>query len=270
MSEIEASPDLVGFEVEPSGVAHLTLNKPSAANAMDLEFLRAFHGILMRCRADPDIRAVLLAGNGKNFCAGGDVRAFARQGEHLSRYLRETVGWMQLTATALIELPAPVVAAVQGAAAGGAGFGIVCASDFVVAGETARFFGPGTGLGMTPDAGTSVTLVNLVGLRRAMEILLRNRPLSAQEAADMGLITTVVPDDEISERAYELASELAAGPQKAIAATKRLLWEGIGSGVAGRLPAEAWALSDLSETEDVREGLAAFVERRPPNFRTNE
>ena len=237
---------------------------------MDLEFLRTFHSTLMRCRADSRIRAVLLAGGGKNFCAGGDVRAFASQGTQLSAYLRETVGWMQLAASALIELPAPVVAAVQGAAAGGAGFGLVCACDFVIAGESARFFGPGTGLGMSPDAGTSVTLVNLVGLRKAMEILLTNRPLSAPEALEAGLITRVVPDEEIHERAAQLASELASGPQHAVAATKRLLWDGVGSGVAARMPAEAWTLSELSETHDVREGLASFVERRPPDYRSNK
>lgn len=270
MSEQEASSDLVVFQMEPSGIARLTLNRPSAANAMDLEFLRTLHSTLMRCRADARVRAVLLAGNGRNFCAGGDVRAFASQGEHLSTYLSETVGWMQAVASALIALPAPVVAAVQGVAAGGAGFGLVCASDFVVAGKSARFVAPGTGLGMAPDAGTSVTLVNLVGLRKAMVMLLNNMAVSADEALDMGLITRVVADAEIEDSAHELASDLASGPRKAIAATKRLLWEGLGSGVMERMPAEACTVSELSKTRDVREGLAAFTERRRPDFQSNE
>jgi 2-(1,2-epoxy-1,2-dihydrophenyl)acetyl-CoA isomerase len=194
------------------------------------------------------------------------VRTFASKGEGLPDYLREATTWLQICASAVMRLEAPVVAAVHGYAAGGGGFGLVCASDLVVAGESARFLLGATRVGMAPDAGGSVTLTQLVGLRKAMEIALTNPTLTAAEALEIGLITRVVGDDAVLDEGRALARELADGPTRALAATKRLLWDGLGATVEARLPEESRTVSELSGTEDAREGLAAVIERREPRF----
>jgi 2-(1,2-epoxy-1,2-dihydrophenyl)acetyl-CoA isomerase len=249
------------------GVARVRLNRPDAANGMNVPLLEALHGATLRCLGEPRIRSVLLSGEGKNFCAGGDVREFASKGEALPEYLREATAWLQMAASALMRLDVPVVTIVQGYAAGGGGLGLVCASDIVLAGESAQFMSAATRAGMAPDAGTSVTLSRLVGHRRALELVLTDRVLSAQEALDIGLVTRVVPDAELAAEGLALARRLAAGPTKALGAAKRLLWDGLGRSVEDSLPDEARTVSELSGTEDAREGLAAVIEKRPPEFK---
>jgi 2-(1,2-epoxy-1,2-dihydrophenyl)acetyl-CoA isomerase len=247
-------------------VARVQLNRPEASNGLDVPLLQALYGALMRCHGEPRVRAVLLSGEGKNFCAGGDVKTFASKGEQLPDYLREATSWLQISASALMRLSAPVVTVVQGFAAGGGGFGLVCASDLVLASESAKFMLGATRVGMAPDAGVSVTLQRLVGHRRAMEIALTNPVITADEALQMGLITRVVPDAELISEGEKLAGELAAGPTLALAATKRLLWDGVGRSVEECLPDESRTVSELSGTADSREGLAAVIERRAPRY----
>src|SRR6201995_5776821 len=233
---------------------------------MNVELLRALHEAIMRCHGDERVRVVVLSGAGKHFCAGGDVRTFASQGEQLPNYLRGATACLQLAPSALVQLRAPVIAQVHGFAAGGGGFGLVCAADLVVAAESARFFSGAVRVGMAPDAGTTVTLTQLVGLRQALRILLTNPTLTATEARDLGVVTEVGPDDGLPPRVGGLAAELAAGPPLALAATKRLVWAGVGATLAERLPEEARTVSELSGTADAREGLAAVIERRAPEF----
>jgi 2-(1,2-epoxy-1,2-dihydrophenyl)acetyl-CoA isomerase len=248
------------------GVARLRLNRPDAANGMDIALLRALNDALMACHGARGLRALLLTGEGPNFCAGGDVRDFASKGEDLPDYLRMATVYLQSAVGLLVRLEAPVIVAVQGFAAGGGGFGLVCAADFVVAADNAKFLAGATRVGMAPDAGTSVTLPRLVGLRQAMRILLTNPVLGAAEARDLGIVTEIVPEAELSSRALALARELASGAPRALAATKRLLWTGLGTGLEACLPEEARTVSELSGTADAREGLAAVIERRPPRF----
>jgi 2-(1,2-epoxy-1,2-dihydrophenyl)acetyl-CoA isomerase len=248
------------------GIARLRLNRPEASNGVDSVLLKAMHEAVLHCHALPELRVLVLSGEGRNFCAGGDVKTFASKGEGLPDYLREATAWLQLVTSALIQLKAPVVTMVQGYAAGGAGFGFVCASDIVVAGESARFFSGAVRVGMAPDAGTTVTLPQVVGLRRAMDILLTNPTLTAQEALDMGLVSRVVADNDLEPATMELAQSLADQPPLALAATKRLVWQGLGSTVDARLAEEARTVSELSGTADSREGLAAVIERRTPRF----
>src|SRR5690606_27942660 len=214
----------------------------------------------MRIHGDPTVRAVILSGEGKNFCAGGDVRDFASKGDGLPDYLREATARLQMAVSALVQLKPPVIAAVHGFAAGGGGFGLVCAADLVVAAEGAKFFSGAVRVGMAPDAGTTVTLAKIVGLRKAMDILLTNPTLTAAEALDLGIISRVVTDDELTSSVDALAADLAAQPPLGLSATKRLVWDGLGSTVAERLPEEARVVSELSGTADSREALAAVIE----------
>ena len=248
------------------GVARLRLNRPEASNGMNVELLKALHEAVLACHADPAVRVVLLTGEGRNFCAGGDIHTFESKGSNLPDYLREATAWLQLATAALIQLRVPVVTAVQGFAAGGGGLGLVCASDIVVAARSAKFFSGAVRVGMAPDGGSSVTLAQLVGLRQALRILLTNPTLTATEALEIGLITEVVDDDELLSRAEQLATELAAMPAQALSATKRLVWSGIGSSVEQRLAEEARTVSELSGTADALEGLRAVIERRKPKF----
>jgi 2-(1,2-epoxy-1,2-dihydrophenyl)acetyl-CoA isomerase len=248
------------------GIAHIRMNRPEAGNGLDVPMLRALYDALLLVHGDSRARSVLLTGEGRNFCAGGDVKTFAAQGDGLPDYLREATTWLGNCTLALVRLRAPVVAAIHGFAAGGGGFGLVCASDLVVAGESAQFLLGATRVGMAPDAGGSVTLTQLVGLRKAMEITLTNPILSAAEALEIGLITRVVADDSVYEEGRALAAELAAGAPLALAASTRLLWEGLGATVAERLGEESRTVSELAGSADAREGLAAVIEKRPPTF----
>lgn len=256
----------VRLALHADGVAHLQLSRPEAANGLNVELLRALHEAVLRIHGDGRVRAVLLTGEGRNFCAGGDVHTFLSKGEALPDYIRVATSLLQLAAAALIRLNPPVVAAVQGFAAGGGGMGLVCASDFVVAGESARFLAGATRVAMVPDAGVSVTLTQLVGFRRAMEILMLNPVITAADARAMGLVTRVVADDRLLDEAWALARQLAAGAPAALANTKRLLWNGIGQGVEAAMPEENHAQAFLSGMADAREGLAAVIDKREPRF----
>ncbi len=255
----------VTLDVE-DGIARLRLSRPEVSNGLNVELLKALHEAVLTCHADRRVRVVLLTGEGRNFCAGGDIHTFESKGAGLPDYLREATAWLQLASAALIQLRVPVVTAVQGFAAGGGGLGLVCASDLVIAAESAKFFSGAVRVGMAPDGGVSVTLTQLVGLRQALRIVLTNPTLSAAEALDVGLITEVVADDELHARAEAVAEQLAELPTQALSATKRLVWSGIGASVEQRLAEEARTVSELSGTDDALEGLRAVIERRPPRF----
>jgi 2-(1,2-epoxy-1,2-dihydrophenyl)acetyl-CoA isomerase len=254
------------LDLHADGVAHIRLNRPESANGLNIELLKALHEVVMQVHGDGRVRAVLITGEGKNFCAGGDVHTFLSKGEDLPNYIRVATVYLQLVAAGLMRLNPPVVSAVQGFAAGGGGMGLVCSSDFVVAAESAKFLAGATRVAMVPDAGVSVTLTQLVGLRRATEILMLNPVITAPQAKEMGLITRVVADDRLTEEALALARQLAAGAPAALANTKRLLWSGIGQGVEAVMPEENQTQAVLSGMADAREGLAAVIEKRAPRF----
>lgn len=247
-------------------IAHIRLNRPAASNGMDTELLRALHDVVMICHSDPRVRIVLLSGEGKNFCAGGDIKLFASKGEQLPDFLRPVTSYLQIAVLSLMRLNAPVIAMVHGYAAGGGGLGLVCAADLVIAAESAKFLSGATRSGMAPDGGSSVTLARIVGFRKAMDILLTNRVLGAAEALEIGLLTKVVPDDQLWSTSFALAQELADAAPQALAATKRMLWNGIGLSVEAALPEESRTVSALSGTADCREALAALIEKRKPTF----
>jgi 2-(1,2-epoxy-1,2-dihydrophenyl)acetyl-CoA isomerase len=270
-SKTQALEVLVGegpalLALHADGVAHLRLNRPDAANGLDMAMLKGLHDVVNRVHGDGRVRAVLITGEGKNFCAGGDVHTFLSKGEALPDYIRMATSYLQIVASMLMRLNAPVVSAVQGFAAGGGGMGLVCSSDMVVAGTSARFLAGATRVAMVPDAGVSVTLTHLVGLRKAMEILMLNPVITAREALEMGLITRVVDDDKLMDEAFALARQLAAGAPAALAGTKRLLWNGLGSSVDACMPEENRMQAQLSGMADAREGLAAVIEKRAPTF----
>ncbi len=254
------------LELHSDGVAHVRLNRPDASNGLNMELLKALHEVLMQVHGDGRVRAVLLTGEGKHFCAGGDVHVFLSKGEALPDYIRMATSYLQLVVALLMRLNAPVVSVVQGFAAGGGGMGLVCSSDVVVAGESTKFLAGATRVAMVPDAGVSVTLTHLVGFRKAMDILLFNPVIDAQEALRIGLISRVVPDERLFDEGLALARQLAAGAPAALAATKRLLWSGMGQGAEAVMHEENRTQAQLAGMQDALEGLSAVIEKRAPRF----
>jgi len=247
-------------------VAHITLNRPQAANTLSLEMSRELLDAAIHCEAE-GARAVVISGAGRMFCAGGDLRSFAtRQGVTLTTYVTETLTALHAALSRLTRMDAPVIAAVHGSAAG-AGFSLICACDLVLAASSARFTMAYTRSGLTPDGSATYFLPRLVGLRRALELTLTNRVLSAQEACQWGLVTRVVSEEELPGAALELAQQLAQGPTGAFGAAKRLLQQSFGERLESQMENEARAILKALAGAESREGITAFLEKRSPNFK---
>ncbi|MCJ7685162.1 MAG: enoyl-CoA hydratase [Desulfobacteraceae bacterium] len=253
------------FDVRDS-VARITLNRPEAVNTINVEMSKELMHVAMQCDEDSLIRAVLITGAGSIFCGGGDVKGFASQGENLPHHLKEITTHLHVAMSYLVRMNPPVVAAVHGSAAG-AGLSLACACDMVLAAESAKFTLAYTGIGLTPDGGATYTLSRLVGLKRTLEMALTNRLLSAQEALDWGIVTRLVPEKDLLTEARTLADRLAAGPTKAFGATKRLLQSGLTESFESQMKHESRSIAEIARTEDGREGIAAFLEKRAPNFK---
>ena len=248
-----------------SNVARITLDRQEAANSIDLNLARELMHAVLRCDDDPAVRAVVITARGSTFCVGGDLRSFAAQGERLSLHLKEVTIYLHATVSRLTRMDPPVIAAVNGTAAG-AGMSLACACDFVLAAESARFTMAYTKVGLTPDGSSTYFLPRLVGLRRALELTLTNRVLSAEEALDWGIVSRVVPDAKLVEEAETLATDLSSGATVALGASKRLLYGGWTETLESQLQHESQVISDISRTADGREGIAAFVDKRAPKF----
>jgi 2-(1,2-epoxy-1,2-dihydrophenyl)acetyl-CoA isomerase len=219
-----------------------------------------------RLASDRGVRVVLLGGNGAMFSAGGDIDLFSSTpAPELPGRLRSMIDDYHLAIERLTEIDAPVVAVVRGAAAGG-GLGLVCAADFVVAAEDAVFTLGYSGIGLTADGGNSWYLPRLVGMRRAQEMFLLNRRLTAAEALEWGLVSRVVPADAAEQEGAEMAARLASGPTRAFGGVRRLLRQSLETGLRDQLAAERASIVETSATADAREGIAAFSERRRPHF----
>ena len=253
MSEVEFSRD--------GAVQTITLNRPDKLNA----FTRAVHDGLrdaLEAAAEPDVRAVVITGAGRGFSAGQDLTEFGEAGD-VGSMLRATY---HVNVNLIRSLEKPVIAAVNGVCAG-AGLSLACACDIRIARDDA-FFVPGfVGIGLIPDSGVTYFIQRLLGTPRAFEWMTSNRRVTAAEAHAWGLVSEVVESDAFEARIAERAGELAAGPTRAIALTKRLFDEAGTNTLAQQLELEADLQAEAAQTEDFREGVAAFVEKRPAEFR---
>jgi 2-(1,2-epoxy-1,2-dihydrophenyl)acetyl-CoA isomerase len=248
------------------GIATVRLNRPEQGNAINLAMTGDLAEIAARCAEDETVRAVLLLGSGPRLTTGGDIDLFsATPREKLPSLLRRMVDDYHRAIQRLAELDAPLVVGVRGAAAGG-GLGLVCAADYVVAGEDAVFALGYARLGLTADGGTTWFLPRLVGLRRAEEMFLFNRRLDAAEAAAAGLINRVVPDGDVEAEAQAVATQLAAGPTRAYGGMRRLLRASHDSALITQLDAEQHMLAEIAGGRDAAEGIAAFTAGRRPGF----
>jgi len=247
-------------------VARITINRPQAYNALDLDSMKELCDIVNRCSSDRAVRAVVVTGAGvKAFCAGGDVAAFAKDPDTVDLLLKEMTGFFHLAISRLAWMDAPVLAAVNGVAAG-AGLSLAAACDLALASDTATFTSAYTQIGLSPDGSSSYFLPRILGRRRAMELYLTNRKLSAREALEWGLVNTVVPQAEFAAETERLATQLASGPTRAYGGVKKLLMMSINDTLESQMERETRQIAELGLSADGREGVRAFVEKRKPRF----
>jgi 2-(1,2-epoxy-1,2-dihydrophenyl)acetyl-CoA isomerase len=253
MAEVETQTD--------GSVLTITLNRPDVLNAFDEAMHDGFRAALKAAR-NPDVRAVVFTGAGRGFCVGQDLNEFKDSESDLGDFLRRT---FNPTVLALRALEKPVVAAVNGVAAG-AGVSLACACDVRLAAGSATFVPAFLNVGLVPDTGGTYFLARLLGYARTLEWLCSGRRLSAADAHAWGLVTEVVEDNRLAARAADLAGTLAALPTRAIGMTKRLLDRAPLSSLTEQLELEAQLQSAAARSDDFREGLAAFLEKREPRF----
>ena len=247
-------------------VATITLNRPDAANSLNLQMGNDLLAAANVCASDPSIRAVIVTAEGRMFCAGGDVGGFANA-NNAGELLRAITTGLHAAISRFQRMNAPVIVAVNGVAAG-AGMSIAASGDFILAAESAKFTMAYTGIGLSPDGSSTFFLPRLVGVLKAKELMMRNPVLSANDARDAGLVSQVVPDDELPEAAQQLAEELASGPTQAYGAVKRLVADSLNTSLETQMERETNAIADLANfTEDGKNGIAAFVAKEKPSFK---
>jgi 2-(1,2-epoxy-1,2-dihydrophenyl)acetyl-CoA isomerase len=243
------------------GVMTITLNRPEVLNAFDSAMHEAFRAALEEAQ-EPEVRAVVLTGAGRGFCVGQDLNEFKEAAGDIGERLRSTYNPNVL---ALWGLEKPVIAAVNGPAAG-AGLSLACACDLRLAASSATFVPAFIGIGLIPDTGATYLIERLLGYSRAFEWLCSGRRLSAADAHAWGLVAEVVGDGRLSERAADVAATLAALPTRALGMTKRLLQRAALSSLDEQLELEAELQAEAAGSEDFREGVNAFLEKREPRF----
>lgn len=255
---------MISYEVSEQ-VATVTFDRPEAMNSLTAEVKTALLDSLARAAADPSVRAVLLTGSGRAFCAGQDLREHASNLE-AGLGLADTVRVHYNPIVELLTTMAkPVVAAVNGVAAG-AGASLAFACDLRIASDKARFAMAFSGIGLAPDSGASWTLQRLVGPARAAELMLLGDVVDAQRALELGLVSRVVPAEELGKAARELAVRLAQGPTRAYAATKRALAYASTHSLTESLALEAELQDACAATEDHQAATRAFLAKQQPTF----
>ena len=246
-------------------IATITFNRPDAANGLNLELASEFAYATLLCDADPTVKAVILTGNGRFFCAGGDVKAMQTAELGPGAGVKQIADELHRGLSVLARLDAPVIVAVNGTAAG-AGFSTAVMGDMVLAAESAKFTMAYTNVGLSPDGSSSYFLPRLIGLRKTQELMFTNRVLSAQEAYEWGLVTQVVSDDELMAEANKLAEKFVNSAKGSNAAIKKLLMASFSNGLETQMELEGRAIAVCANSDDGKEGVAAFVDKRKPEF----
>jgi 2-(1,2-epoxy-1,2-dihydrophenyl)acetyl-CoA isomerase len=247
-----------------SSILTLTLNRPDVLNAFNDQMAEEFLGALKLAERDPQVRCLVITGAGRAFCAGQDLGALRSRGEAVSfrAHLQRTYNPI---ISRLRSLEKPVLAQINGAAAG-AGLGLALACDLRYMAETAKFRMAFSGIGLAPDSGTSFFLPRLIGFHRAYELAVTNEPMTARTALEFGLINSVFPPDDLARLVREIALKLAQAPTKALGLTKRAMNRALHLTIDEALDYEAYLQEIAGRSADHQEGVAAFLEKRAPQF----
>jgi len=247
-------------------VATITLNRPSAFNALDEQMSKDLYDVAGHCGSDRNVRAVIITGAGeKAFCAGGDVGSFAGMGPDASRRMADMTTHLHTAISRFAWMSAPTIAAVNGVASG-AGLSLMAAADLAVAADHASFTSAYTKIGMTPDGSSTYYLPRLIGQRRTMDLYLNNRVLNAAEAENWGLLNQVVTAEELLPTVQKMASRIAAGAPLAHAGVKKLMLLTANESLETQMERETRSIAAMAASRDGQEGFASFVERRKANF----
>ncbi len=257
--------DTITFDIEHH-IARITLNRPDDANALTARMGMELFDAAVRCSTNRGVRAIIVTGNGKMFCAGGDLKDMQEQGDSKRAHLTRLATDLHGTITRLAHMDAPVIMAVNGTAAG-AGFSLALSGDYVLASDQAKFVAAYTASGLTPDGSSTHFLAKHVGLLRAKELLLTNRVLRADEACTWGMVNRVVAADALMAEADKLAATFAAGPTKAYGGVKQLLLTAYSDTLETQLDRETRSIAGMMGTHDGPHGLAAFLNKEKPRFK---
>jgi 2-(1,2-epoxy-1,2-dihydrophenyl)acetyl-CoA isomerase len=256
--------ELVRLEIRDE-IAALTFNRPETHNAFNLDMVQELSDALVRCALDTAVTGVVMSGKGKSFCSGGDLSWVRSYGENTAAAFHELAARYHLAVLEIRRMPKPVVAAINGIAAGG-GFSLALACDFRVMEESAVLRQAYTTNGLSIDGGGTFMLPRLVGLARAMEIAAFDEPIYAEKALDWGLVMEVVPDGESVDRAKAILGGLKTRALSSFAASKKLFTDAFNTSFEAQLENERDMLSWCGNHPNGREGIAAFLEKRKAKF----
>ena len=250
---------------QQAAIARITLNRPDAANGLDSLMASELKQAAKLCDDDPQIKVVILSAGGRFFCAGGDIKEMQSHGDAIGDAVKSLADDLHSAISTLSRMQAALIVAVNGVAAG-AGFSLTLIGDIVIAAESASFTMAYTRAGLCPDGSSSYYLPRLVGLRRAQELMLTNRTLNAVEALEMGLVTQVVADDELTSQVDQIAENLASGARLSTAYVRKLLLASSVNDLETQMELEARLVAQCAVSPDGREGIQAFVDKRKPDF----
>ncbi|MDP6182431.1 MAG: enoyl-CoA hydratase/isomerase family protein [Gammaproteobacteria bacterium] len=242
------------------GVARITLNDPDNHNTVDARFVRELAEVAILCETEPSVKVVLLAAVGPAFSFGGDLNEFLARRENLQAHIRQMTSHFHSAVLTLNRIPAPVVAAVNGMAAGG-GFSLVCMSDLAIASRSAKFNSAYTRSGLTPDGGLTHFLTRMVGPQKAFDILATNPTLSAQEAQALGIIARVVEDQDFEVEVEALLQTLLGIPSDALPRLKGLLKKSFSASLEEQFEHEAKSVSEVAASPETLATLEGFLKR---------
>lgn len=255
----------LNYEVRDN-VAWITLNRPDAMNALNGDMSKELFEVANRCSSDRSVRCAVLTGSGdRAFCAGGDVGGFLEHADEIELLVKEMTGYLHVAVSRFAWMRAPLIAAVNGVAAG-AGLSLAACCDLAIAADTAKFTSAYTKIGFTPDGSSSYFLTRILGTRRTLEMYLTNRVLTAQEALDWGLVNRVVPAASLMEEVTKLATEIARGPTRAFGGVKKLVQMSPNDTLESQMERETRTIAEMATSADGREGVRAFVEKRKAKF----
>lgn len=256
--------NLVNLSIE-NNVAIVTLNRPEAGNAIDLQMAKELMEAAIYCSESQTVRAVVITGAGTRFSVGGDLKSFAAEGEDISAHLKKVTSYLHQAISFFARMNKPFIGAINGAAAG-AGMSMACACDLVYASDKAKFVMAYNRIGLTPDGSGSYFLPRLVGMRRALELMYTNRQLTADEACEWGIVNQVVAEDQLMDTVLGLAETLAKGPMNAYGETKKLFYHSLQETLESQMSKESLLLAERASSKEGKEGIAAFLEKRNAIF----
>jgi enoyl-CoA hydratase/carnithine racemase len=248
------------------GLAIITLNQPDRRNALSWEMAKEIETALSEIKEKEEAKVLILTGNGKSFCSGGDVKSMAEgMGKPLLESREQIISYYK-TALAILRTDIPTIASINGHAIG-AGLTLALACDMRIAAEEAKMGATFLQIGLHPGMGTTYFLPRLVGTARACELIFTARMIEAREAERIGLVNKVVPRERLADETKELAKEIAAGPSLAIKMAKKSIYFGVNNDLENVLQYESFAQAACTQTEDLKEGIAAFIQKRKPEFK---